>query len=75
LPARTGLNAFAGGFDGWSQSTLRGTNRGPSFRRLAKLRIPLPTLRADFRALSLRRKRRPDHRDSTLNITKEIEHA
>ena len=40
---------------------LRGTGPGPSFRRLAKLRIPLPTLRADFRALSLRRKRRPDH--------------
>jgi hypothetical protein len=75
LPARTGLNALAGGFDGWSQSTLRATTRGPSFRRLAKLRIPLPALRADFRALSLRRKRRPERRNSTLNITKEIEHA
>jgi hypothetical protein len=42
---------------------------------VAKLRIPLPALRADFRPLSLRRKRRPDRRNPTLNITKEIEHA
>jgi hypothetical protein len=42
---------------------------------VAKLRIPLPALRADFRPLSLRRKRRADRRNPTLNIIKEIEHA
>jgi hypothetical protein len=75
LPARTGLNALAGGFDGWSQSAVRAADPGRSSGPLAEFRIPLPAVQADFQALSLRRKRRPDRRNSTADTTKEINHA